>query len=89
MRMNVWYIDPDEGISYHAHSEQEELLYVAEGTFSLKLGRSGETEAVEAGPGTWWAAGPPGRWSATVIGMSATTRVWYSRLGRSPSMTRA
>lgn len=31
MRMNVWYIDPDEGISYHAHSDREELLYVVAG----------------------------------------------------------
>lgn len=56
MRAKVWYIDPGEGIGYHAHSEQEELFHVVEGTFSLKLGRSGETETVEAGPGTWWAA---------------------------------
>lgn len=52
----IWYIEPGEGIGYHAHSEQEELFYVLEGTFSLKLGRSGETELVEAGPGMWWAA---------------------------------
>ncbi|QDX40941.1 cupin domain-containing protein [Salarchaeum sp. JOR-1] len=58
MRAKVWRIDPGEEIGYHAHSEQEELFYVAEGTFSLKLGRSGDTEVVEAGPGTWWAAGP-------------------------------
>ena len=31
MRMNVWYIDPDEGISYHAHSDREELFYVVAG----------------------------------------------------------
>lgn len=58
MRVKVWHIEPGEQIGYHAHSEQEELFYVVEGTFSLKLGRSGETETVEAGPGTWWAAEP-------------------------------
>ncbi|MFB6310381.1 MAG: cupin domain-containing protein, partial [Salinirussus sp.] len=54
----VWYFDPGEEIGYHAHMEQEELFYVLEGTFSLKLGRSGEEEYVEAGPGTFWVAKP-------------------------------
>jgi quercetin dioxygenase-like cupin family protein len=58
VRANVWYIEPGDEIGYHAHSEQEEVFYVLEGTFSLKLGRSGETETVEAKPGTWWAAEP-------------------------------
>jgi len=58
MRATVWYFDPGEEIQYHAHSEQEELFFVLEGEFSLKLGRSGEAEYVEAGPGTFWAAGP-------------------------------
>lgn len=56
MRAKIWYIEPDEQIAYHAHSKQEEVFYAVEGTFSLKLGRSGETETVEVGPGTWWAA---------------------------------
>jgi quercetin dioxygenase-like cupin family protein len=54
----LWYFEPGEEIGYHAHSEQEELYYVVEGEFSLKLGRSGETEIVEVGPGDFWAAGP-------------------------------
>jgi quercetin dioxygenase-like cupin family protein len=58
MRVTVWYFDPGEEIQYHAHSEQEELYYVLEGEFSLKLGRSGEEEYVEAGPGTFWIARP-------------------------------
>ena len=58
MRATVWYFEPGEEVGYHAHAEQEELYYVLEGTFSLKLGRSGETERVEVGPGTLWAAGP-------------------------------
>lgn len=58
MQASLWYFQPGEGIGYHAHSEQEELYYVVKGEFSLKLGRSGETEIVEVGPGDLWAAGP-------------------------------
>jgi quercetin dioxygenase-like cupin family protein len=58
MRATVWYFEPGEEIQYHAHSEQEELYFVLEGEFSLKLGRSGETEYVDAGPGTFWVAKP-------------------------------
>ncbi len=58
MQAKLWYFEPDEEINYHAHSEQEELYYVVKGEFSLKLGRSGDTEIVEVGPGDLWAAGP-------------------------------
>lgn len=58
MNVTIWYFEPGEGIGYHAHSEQEELYYVLEGQFSLKLGPSGETETREVGPGAFWAAGP-------------------------------
>ena len=58
LRATVWYFEPGEEIQYHAHGEQEELYYVLEGEFSLKLGRSGEEEYVEAGPGTFWIAKP-------------------------------
>jgi len=58
MRATVWYFDPGEEIQYHAHSEQEELYFVLEGEFSLKLGRSGEAEYVDAEPGTFWVAKP-------------------------------
>jgi quercetin dioxygenase-like cupin family protein len=58
MRVTVWYFEPGEEIQYHAHGEQEELYYVLEGTFSLKLGESGEEEYVEVGPGTFWIAKP-------------------------------
>jgi uncharacterized cupin superfamily protein len=57
-KLNVWYIEPGEEITYHAHGEQEEVYYVMEGTFSLKLGPSGEEEYVEVGPGTFYRAGP-------------------------------
>jgi len=58
MRCTVWYFEPGEEIQYHAHSEQEELYFVLEGEFSLKLGRSGEEEYVEADEGTFWVAKP-------------------------------
>ena len=58
MRATVWYFEPDEEIQYHAHSEQEELYYVVEGEFSVKLGRSGEEEYVDVEAGALWAAGP-------------------------------
>lgn len=58
MNVNVWYFEPGEEIGYYAHAEQEELFYVLEGEFSLKLGWSGEEEIVEVGPGTFFAAGP-------------------------------
>ena len=58
MNVKLWYFDPGEEIQYHAHSEQEELYYVLEGEFSVKIGPSGEEEYHEIGPGTFYAAGP-------------------------------
>ncbi|MFC6941394.1 cupin domain-containing protein [Salinirubellus sp. GCM10025818] len=58
VRLTVWYFEPGEEIQYHAHNEQEEIFYVIEGEFSLKLGKSGEEEYVDAGPGTFWLAKP-------------------------------
>jgi quercetin dioxygenase-like cupin family protein len=56
--LKLWYFEPGEEIQYHAHSEQEEVYYAVEGEFSLKLGRSGEEEYVEVGPGAFWVARP-------------------------------
>lgn len=58
MRAKVWYFERGDEITYHAHPTQEELYYVLEGEFSLKLGPSGAEEYVEVGPGTFFAAGP-------------------------------
>ncbi|PSP99167.1 cupin domain-containing protein [Halobacteriales archaeon QS_5_70_17] len=58
LNANLWYFEPGEEIQYHAHREQEELYYVLEGRFSLKLGPSGEEEYVEVGPGAFYVAGP-------------------------------
>lgn len=56
--VNLWYFDPGEEIQYHAHGEQEELYYVLQGEFSVKVGRSGEEETREVGPGTFYTASP-------------------------------
>jgi quercetin dioxygenase-like cupin family protein len=58
VRLTLWYFEPGEEIQYHAHREQEEIYYVLEGEFSLKLGRSGEEEYVEADEGDFWVAKP-------------------------------
>lgn len=57
-RVKLWYLDPGEEVQYHAHLEQEELYYALQGTFSLKLGPAGNSEIVEAKPGTFWIASP-------------------------------
>jgi quercetin dioxygenase-like cupin family protein len=56
--VTLWYFDEGEEIRYHAHAEQEELFFVLEGEFSLKLGRSDETERREVGAGAFWVAAP-------------------------------
>lgn len=58
MELKVWYFEPGEEIDYHAHAEQEEVFYVIQGEFSVKIGRSGETEYIQVGPGDFWAAAP-------------------------------
>lgn len=58
MRVKLWYFEPGDEIGYHAHHEQEELYYILKGDFSVKIGRSGETEIREVGPGAVFAAGP-------------------------------
>lgn len=56
--VRLWEFEPGEEIGYHAHAKQEELYYVLEGEFSLKLGPSSEEEYVEVGQGTFYVAGP-------------------------------
>lgn len=58
LRLSLWYFEPGERLSYHAHAEQEEVYYVIQGEFSVKLGRSGEEEYIDASPGTFWVARP-------------------------------
>jgi quercetin dioxygenase-like cupin family protein len=56
--VTLWYFDEGEEIRYHAHAEQEELFFVLDGEFSLKLGRSDETERREVDAGAFWVAAP-------------------------------
>jgi quercetin dioxygenase-like cupin family protein len=58
LAVKLWHFDEGDDIGYHAHETQEELFYVVEGEFSVKLGRSGETETVELGEGSFWRAAP-------------------------------
>lgn len=58
VQLKLWFFEPGDEIIYHAHLEQEEVFYILEGEFSLKLGPSGEEEYVEAGPGTFYIASP-------------------------------
>ncbi len=58
MIVTLWYFEEGDEIQYHAHSEQEELFFVLEGEFSLKLGRSGDEEYREVGSGGFWVAAP-------------------------------
>lgn len=58
LHMKIWYFEPGEEIQYHAHAEQEEVFFILEGRFSLKLGKAGEEEYKEVGPGTFYTAKP-------------------------------
>jgi len=58
LSVNIWYFDEGDEIQYHAHSEQEEVFYVLDGTFSVKVGRSGEEEFIEVDEGSFWFAAP-------------------------------
>lgn len=58
LQIKLWYFEPGDEIIYHAHTEQEELYYVLEGEFSLKLGDPENPEFEKIGPGTFYVAGP-------------------------------
>ncbi len=54
----LWYFEPGEEVGFHAHPEEEELYYVIQGEFSLKMGDADDPEYTTVGPGTFFAAGP-------------------------------
>jgi quercetin dioxygenase-like cupin family protein len=58
MRANVWHFEPGEDLVYHAHDEQEELVYILHGQFELTIGYPNETETHEIEAGTAYAASP-------------------------------
>jgi len=58
LAISIWYFNRGDEINYHAHSVQEELFYVLDGTFSVNIGRSEDQETVKADDGTFWVAAP-------------------------------
>lgn len=58
MGAKLWYLDPGEEVGYHAHPDEEELYYVLEGEFSVKLGPADDPTYRTVGPGAFFAAGP-------------------------------
>ncbi len=58
MGAKLWYFEPGDEVGYHAHPEEEELYYVIEGEFSVKMGSADDPTYETVGPGTFFAAGP-------------------------------
>lgn len=58
MKVKVWRVPPGDRMGVHGHSTQEEVYYVLDGRFEVRIGPPGETERREVGPGTVFAAGP-------------------------------
>lgn len=54
---NLWYFEEGEEMVHHVHDEQEEVYYVLEGEFELKLGEAGEAASHVVDEGTFFAAG--------------------------------
>jgi quercetin dioxygenase-like cupin family protein len=44
MVTNVWEFEKGDAMVHHYHDEQEELYYVIDGEFRLKIGDAGDTE---------------------------------------------
>lgn len=57
MVVNLWEFEAGEEMVHHAHEDQEEVYYVLDGEFELKLGEAGDAEAVTVDEGTFFAAG--------------------------------
>lgn len=58
MVANVWEFEEGDAMFHHRHNEQEELYYVIDGEFSLKVGDAGETEEHTVSKGELFAVGP-------------------------------
>ena len=58
MGVKLWHFEPGEEVGYHAHPEEEELYYVIEGEFSVKMGPADDPTYTRVGSGTFFAAGP-------------------------------
>lgn len=58
MVVNVWEFEEGDAMVHHRHEEQEELYYVINGEFRLKVGDAGETEELSFSEGEFFAAEP-------------------------------
>lgn len=58
MKVKMWYIPSGSVMGAHGHSQQEELYYVLQGTFSLRIGPPDNIETVEVKTGAFFAASP-------------------------------
>jgi mannose-6-phosphate isomerase-like protein (cupin superfamily) len=58
MKVKVWTIPPGKRMGAHGHERQEELYYVLQGTFDLRIGPPDEAETVQVDEGTFFAASP-------------------------------
>ncbi|MDY6780287.1 MAG: cupin domain-containing protein [Halobacteria archaeon] len=57
VRAKLWYFGPDDETQYHSHSEQEELFYVVEGEFEVKVEGDGGVEEHGVSSGDFYYAG--------------------------------
>jgi quercetin dioxygenase-like cupin family protein len=55
---NVWEFEEGDAMVHHSHDEQEELYYVIDGEFRLKVGDVGDTEEHTVEEGDVFAFGP-------------------------------
>lgn len=58
MVANVWEFEEGDAIIHHRHGKREELYYVADGKFRLKVGDVGETEEYTVSEGELFVAAP-------------------------------
>lgn len=58
MVANVWEFEEGDAMIHHRHEEQEELYYVIDGEFRLKVGDVGETDEHVVSEGEMFVASP-------------------------------
>jgi quercetin dioxygenase-like cupin family protein len=89
-------VPPGEGPPLHVHSEQDEFIYVLDGTFKVRLAK----ELIDAEPGsfifipggtphTWKNVGDvPGRFYAGFVPAAPAFEEWFTRYGELPAEQR-
>jgi quercetin dioxygenase-like cupin family protein len=58
MVANFWEFEEGDAMIHHRHEKQEELYYVVEGEFRLKVGEAGETKEYTVSEGELFVASP-------------------------------